>query len=174
MSDVIFALKSKNTNLSLKLEGSVKQDNCGVNFYSQSKLALDMLELTTEEIEKLINEIRLTGSYDCIVIDKDFGIDKDSIKIAKMADTVIWISDGSEVSNNKLYRAYSALSIIDNQDDSIINRLAVIYNRFSNKTNKVLQELPIKNVGGAPRFDHASTQQIMDELCRIGFFKDID
>lgn len=43
MSDIVFALKSKNTNLPLKLESCVKQDESGVYFYSQTKVALDML-----------------------------------------------------------------------------------------------------------------------------------
>ena len=72
MSDIIFALKSKKSNFALKLESSVKQDPKGVFFYSQSKIALDMLELSCEEMMRLITELRLTGSYDLIVIDIDF------------------------------------------------------------------------------------------------------
>lgn len=68
MSDIIFALKSKKANLSLKLESSVKQDNSGVYFYSQTKVALDMLELSADDILHLISELKLTGSYDYIRI----------------------------------------------------------------------------------------------------------
>ena len=39
MSDIIYTLKSKKTNLALKLESCVKQDISGVYFYSQSKRA---------------------------------------------------------------------------------------------------------------------------------------
>lgn len=77
MSDIIFALKSKKTNLPLKLESCVKQDTRGVYFYSQAKIALDMLELNTEDILRLISELKLMGEYDYIIVDIDFGIDKD-------------------------------------------------------------------------------------------------
>ena len=53
MSGIIFALKSKKTNLSMKMESCVKQDPRGVYFYSQSKVALDMLELGADEIGRL-------------------------------------------------------------------------------------------------------------------------
>ena len=49
MSGIIFALKSKKTNLSMKMESCVKQDPRGVYFYSQSKVALDMLELGADD-----------------------------------------------------------------------------------------------------------------------------
>ena len=44
MSDIIYALKSAKANLTLKLESCVKQDATGVNFFSASKVALDMQE----------------------------------------------------------------------------------------------------------------------------------
>ena len=77
MSDIIFALKSKKTNLPMKLESCVKQAENGVYFYSQAKIALDMMELHFEDMKKLISEIQLTGSYDYIIVDIDFSIARD-------------------------------------------------------------------------------------------------
>ena len=166
MSDVIFALKSKKTNLPLKLESSVKQDARGVYYYSQPKIALDMLELGNDEIIKLISELKLTGSYDYIIIDTDFALNKDSIKICKMAYSVVWVSDGSEISNEKTFRAYNAVSTLEADAESPLpNRLCIAYNKFSNKTSKVLDDIGIKNIGGAPRYEHATTQQILEQLC---------
>jgi hypothetical protein len=54
MSDIIYALKTRKANISMKVESAVKQDPRGVYFISQAKLALDMLELKTEEILRLI------------------------------------------------------------------------------------------------------------------------
>ena len=53
MSDLIFALKSKKSNLHLKLESCIKRDARGVYFYSQPKIVLDRLELKEEEILRL-------------------------------------------------------------------------------------------------------------------------
>lgn len=64
MSDIIFALKSKKANLAMKLESCVKQDGSGVYFYSQSKIALDMHELNSEDIMRLLSELKLYGEYD--------------------------------------------------------------------------------------------------------------
>lgn len=175
MSDIIFALKSKKANLPLKLESCVKQDPRGVNFYSQTKLALDMLELGYEEIERLISELKLIGSYDYIVVDFDFDINKDAIKICKLAHSVIWVGDGSPASNAKIFRAYNAITTLEDKADLPLNsRIALIYNKFSNKTSKALdEELGLKNIGGAPRYEHATTAQILEQLSKQDMFDKI-
>lgn len=174
MSDIIFALKSKKTNLPMKLEGCVKQTSSGVSFYSQTKVALDMLELSVEDILKLITELQLTGSYDYIIVDMDFSIAKDYLKIYRMAHAVVWVCDGSEISNSKLCRAYNALNILEqNADSPITNRLSIIYNKFSNKTSKIITEIGVKNVGGAPFYVHTSTQQLMEQIAVMDMFDKI-
>ena len=165
MSDIIFALKSKKTNLALKLESCVKQDPRGVYFYSQSKIALDMMELSSDDVLRLINELKLTGSYNVIILDFDFSIDREALKVLRQMHSIVWVGDGSDVSNTKLYRAFTALSTMEqNADSPLINRIQLIYNKFSNKTSKTLDEIGIKNIGGNPRFEHATTAMVLGQV----------
>ncbi len=174
ISDIIYALKSKKANLALKLESCVKQDISGVCFYSQSKLALDMLELNGEDKQLLISELKASGSYQYIIIDMDFSLDKDAAQIQRAANGIVWVGDGSEISNRKLRRAYEALTIREqNADLPLTNRLMLLYNKFSNKTSTALEDLGIKNIGGAPRYEHMSTGQILEQLSRLTVFDKI-
>ena len=52
----------------------------------------------------------------------------------------------------------------------MMNRLALVYNKFSNKTGKALEGLNIKNIGGAPRYEHATTTQVIDQLSKMEMF----
>lgn len=175
ISDIIFALKSKKANLSMKMESCVKQDQRGVYFYSQSKVALDMLELGTDEIIRLITEAKLSGSYSYIILDLDFGIDKETLKILKQSNAVVWIGDGSEISNIKINRAYNALAILEqNAEAPILSRTVLIYNKFSNKSSKTVGDIDIRNIGGAPRYEHASTAQVLERLSPMDMFSKID
>lgn len=168
MSDIIFSLKSKKANLSLKLESCVKQDSKGVYFYSQSKIALDMLELNCDEIIRLVSELKLTGSYDYIVFDSDFSMDKEWMRAYKQAHCIVWVGDGSEVSNCKVLRAYTAMAIVEkNADAPLTNRILLIYNKFSNKTGKGIGDIGLKAIGGAPRFEHATTSQVIEQLSKM-------
>lgn len=171
MSDLIFALKSKKANLAMKLESCVKQAENGVFFYSQSKIALDMMELNTDDVKRLISELQLTGSYDYIIVDTDFSIDREALSIYRKAHTVVWVGDGSDISNRKLFRAFNALNTLEqNADSPIPNRMVLVYNKFSNKTSKTLNEVGIKNIGGAPRFEHATTEQVLEQLSAKDMF----
>lgn len=175
MSDIVFVLKSKKANLALKLESCVKQDvTSGVYFYSASKVALDVMELNSEEIMRLVSELRLTGSYDYIVLDMDFGLDEDKLKMYRQANHMVWVGDGSLISNTKIARAYEALSIIEqNAEVPLMNKMVLIYNKFSNKTGKALVENAPKTIGGAPRYEHATTEQILKQLSAMTMFDEI-
>lgn len=174
MSDIILALKSRNTNLPLKLESCVRQDIREVYFYSRSELALDMYELTVEDMIRLISEIRSTCSYDYIILDMDFDIDSESLKVLQQVHAIIWVGDGSEISNSKIGRAYEALSILEQDDDSpLINKISLIYNKFSNKTGNTLGDIGIRNIGGAPKYEHATTAQILGFLSKMAVFDNI-
>mgnify|MGYP003295828500 CR=1 FL=1 len=172
MSDVIFALKSKKTNLSLKLESCVKTDITGVNFYSQTKLALDMMELGSEEVIHLLSELQLTGSYDYIIVDMPFALEKNTLEVLKQAHSIVWVSDGSVESNTKIKRAFDSLVMKEQGTElDISERLRIVYNKFSNKTGRVIDEEMIRNVGGAPRFEHATTEQVVKQLSTMSFFE---
>ena len=174
MSDIIFAIKSKKTNLSLKLESCVKQDPKGVYFYSQSKIALDMLELTSDDILTLINEIKLMGSYNIVILDLDFSLDKESLKILRLTHSIVWVGDGSDISNSKIFRAFNALSTMEqNADAPLTNRLHLIYNKFSSKTGKTIDEIGIKSVGGNQRFEHATTEMVLNQVAPKDMFDKI-
>ncbi|MGN0488116.1 MAG: chromosome partitioning protein ParA [Ruminococcus sp.] len=174
MSDVIYALKSKKANLALKLESFVKQDPRGVYFYSQSKIALDMMELSIDDIIRLITELKLTGSYNVIIIDMDFSIEENIFKMLEQTQAIVWVGDGSEISNNKLYRAYTSLSTMEQKIDvPLTNRLVLIYNKFSNKTCKTLDDIGIRNIGGNPRFDHATSAMVLEQVAQKDMFDKI-
>lgn len=174
MSDIIFALKSKKANLSLKLESCVKQHTSGVNFFSQPKIVLDMMEVNAEDIIRLVSEIKLTCSYDYIILDLDFGIDKDSLKVYKMAHALVWVGDGSTESNMKIFRVYNALETLEaNADSKTTESLCLIYNKFSSKTSRVLEAIDAKNVGGAPKYEHATTVQVLQQLSAMDMFDKI-
>ena len=174
MSDVIFAIKSKKSNLSLKLESCVKVDPRGVHFYSETKNAMDMLELKNEECIQLISELKISGTYEYIILDVDFMVGKEMTDLYRHCSRVIWIGDGSEISNGKLVRAYQVVSTIEaSLDEQLTSMMCLIYNKFSNKTSTVVEGIEIRNIGGVPRFEHASTQQVMIHLASMDMYDKI-
>lgn len=171
LSDVVFALKSKKANMAMKLESCVKKSAAGVYFYSEPKVALDLLELNDDEILQLITDLGQTGGYEHIVLDLPFDISRRARSVYRQARALVWVSDGSEVANRKLHRAYKSLEICElNEDFPLTNRLCLAYNRFSSKTGRQIEDLPVKSIGGAPRFENRTTEQVVRELAKSEMF----
>ncbi|MGM9603107.1 MAG: AAA family ATPase [Faecousia sp.] len=174
MSDIIFALKSKKTNLPLKLESCVRQDQRGVYFYSQAKIALDMMEMNDDDVLRLLSELKATGNYQYIILDTDFGIDKDMLRIYRQAQEIIWVGDGSFESNTKIERAYTALTTLEqNADAPLMNRLSFIYNKVSSKTGHSVNVPGLKSLGGAPRYARAEVQQVIEQIAAMDIFEEV-
>lgn len=175
MSDVIFSLKSKKANLAMKLESYVKQDVSGVFFFSKAKFALDMLELRHEEQLQLLSELKILGAYDYLIVDMDFGLDKQHMDFYNKSRVVVMVGNGSETSNMKIKSAYSALTMMDqNSDVAMTGRFALIYNRFSSKTGNMIEDIDIRNVGGAPVYANATCQQVAKQLKQMDMFDKLD
>lgn len=175
ISDVIFALKSKKSNLSLKLESNVRQDPRGVYYYAGAPVLLDILELKSDDIIRLISELRLTGGYDYIVLDTDFGLDEETMKLLHSVTVLTLVSNGSETDITKLSRALTALDIIEQGDDTrLTDKMRIAYNMFSNKTSKTLGGIEIKEIGGAPRYQYASTSEVVEALSALDIFDKIE
>lgn len=171
MSDLIFALKSKKANLHIKLESCVKQDPSGVYYYSQPKVALDMMELNTEDILRLISEVKLHGEYDYIILDIDFSLDKESLKILRQAQGIVLVGDGSANSNLKTQRAYEALMLMEQSADApLTKRVCFVYNGVSSKTGKAISAPGLREIGGTPVYVHSTVEQILERLAVLDVF----
>lgn len=171
MSDIVYNIKSKKSNLSLKLESSVRIDKRGVYFFSSPNLVLDLLELDIEDKKLLINTLLMSSQYDYIIIDCDFGIQKDDLELYSMANEIILVGDGSEISNNKTIRTIESIKILEQENKlSICRKTMLIYNRFSNYTGRTIENIDMKTIAGIPQFENLTTQQIITRISEMKFF----
>lgn len=174
MSDVIFALKSKKANLPMKLESCVRQDPRGVSYYAGAKIALDLMELNTDEILRLLSELQLTGQYQYIILDMDFSLNKEALRLYRQAQAIVMVSDGSVISNAKTERAFTALKILEqNTDAPLSERMCLVYNKFSSKNGKPVNVPELRVIGGTPKYERASVEQILAQLSPMELFDKI-
>lgn len=175
MSDIIFALKSKKSNLHLKLESCAKRDSRGVYFFSQPKIVLDRLELTEEEILLLLQELRLSGEYDFVILDMDFSLQRKVMDIYRKAQMLIIVADGTRTGNVKIQRAYEALATMEaSADVPISSRMGVIYNHFSSKNGEMVNIENLRLLGGVPVYAGGTTEQIMEQVSAMDMFDQIN
>ena len=165
ISDIIYAVKLGKSNLRLKFESVKRVDSSGVSFFPSSEKALDTAELTEEESARLISELRASGIADIIVIDMDFSMNEGTLGIFNDANALVWVSDGTETSASKVYRTLDALKIIEQQKGmSILGRIFIMHNKFSDKTGKRILDNAVTILGVSPRIEHAPVKSVIKVL----------
>lgn len=170
LSDVIYALKSKKANLSMKLESCIRKDPRGVYYFAAAQSPLDILELKQEELFRLVSEICLSGSYDYLILDCDFTLDNNTLALYRKAHKIVMVSDGSSVGNTKLSRAVSALNIIEDQNDSpLTGRMQLVFNKFSKRSGGVTESYGVPVLGGISRIEHSSVPQLIEAISNHDF-----
>lgn len=173
MSDIIFALKSQKANLALKLESCVRQDPSGVFFFASPKIALDMTELNVKDIKRLLSTLKLSSSYDCIVVDYDFGLDSEHIEVFNEMHSIVIVNDGSYISNIKTAQLDEAIAVLDrNSDIPISSRMVLMYNRFGS-SGKMLENCQIKSIGAINKYVFTEYSQLLKQLQTMDIFDKI-
>lgn len=178
LNDIIFALKRKKTNLSLKLESCVRKSENGVCFYSHPKIALDMLNLTVEDMSEMIAELKALNKYEYIILDTDFCLSVDSLEFYEMFDYIVWCSDGSNTANSKIVRTYEAIKIMGQNDDykiseqtveQISEKIRLIYNKFSGDSKSAAAD-DIKSIGIIPYSKYAKFADLLNKFACLKIF----
>ncbi len=165
LGEVIYAVKSRKGNLAMKLESTVKRDISGVFFYSSTRLALDIAELSADETLQIVNTLKVSGGYDYIVLDIDFSMEKDMLKILEECNTVVFVADGSAASNVKLERVVASLNVLEQQtEQKLLPRCGILYNRFSSQTSHKAQISDLKEFGGIKRYEGFDTGRLLQQL----------
>jgi cellulose biosynthesis protein BcsQ len=168
--DVIYAVKSRRSNLALKLESLVKKDDSGVHFYDRCKTPLDMAEMKRDELRRLFEEL-LPSGYSHIVVDADFSLHPFSLALLEMSESPVFVSDGSEEANTKFERAYRALQALEQQSDRVLSsRISLMYNKFDNRTGRQIKDEQIPVLGGLARVEQATRKQLLERLREMPLF----
>lgn len=173
--EVLFALKSKKMNLGLKIESTVLCDSTGVYFFAPCENCMDILELTEEDIQNLIEGICGMGQYDYLVIDSDFTMDNKMNLICDYSSHIVLISTGSVVNNMKMGKYIKSLHTIEERNKvSIQPKLCVLYNKFRNAVCNVMEIADVKNIGGVPMVESGTAAENAKYVAGLGFWETIE
>jgi cellulose biosynthesis protein BcsQ len=168
--DVILALKNKKANLQLKLQSQVQKDPSGVSFYPSPQIALDIKDLKKDEIETLLSTLKAMGEYDIIIVDTDFSFSNITLELFRLSNKIMFVSDGQEISNTKLTRAYNALEILERElNFPVLPKISLLYNKFSSKSGNVVQ-IAASSIGGTNKFENANSSEVIEQLSKSPIF----
>ncbi len=161
-SDVIYAIKSNKTNRAMKLQSTVKQDQSGVYFYSSVRVPLDMMDMKAADYLTLQNELKALGNYDYVVMDMDAPTRQSSFEFLQHCNAVVFVSDGSAISEAKINKTVCGIQILDGQSDFAIQpRTWLLRNKVM--TNDAMQN-EIRLLGSFPVYQTVAPAQMTKQL----------
>ncbi len=171
-SKVIYALKSDpNKNIQLKLDSLVNQDESGVAYYNEPDTALDMNELTWDDVENLLKQLSTSGTYDIILVDKPFNNNSKFLYFESYFDNTVIVCDGSQISNHKASKAIELIKIFEQSSSlEILSKMIIAYNKYSNKTSKEITTGNLRDLEGVPKLEHATSEEVVDHILNRRLF----
>ena len=175
-TDMIVALKSKKSNLALKLESAIKTDKSGVDYLDISKNTYDMYELEDEEISRLLQGLTETREYSEIIVDVSGGFDhRKFLLMREYAEKIVCVNDGSSTGNLKFQRFCELLKVLgDRSEESLVlEKMFLLYNRYSSKTSSQLEKSPIPVIGGIHRYEGISGRELIEQIAVLSSLEKI-
>lgn len=168
-TDILNALK-KDINIEAKFKSAVKVDSSNVEFLDVCKNAYDMVELKDSELEMLIEAVlTFEKTYDEIVIEYSGSMDKRMLLLMKKyADNIFYINDGTDIGNIKCQRFCEAIKIIEYKEEiHLLNKMRLLYNKFSSKTGQQLLETAVPVIGGIHCFVGLGEKDIIHKIADL-------
>lgn len=175
MSDVLFHIKSKNNNIIMKMESAVQRDASGVEFFAPYNNPNDALEMTADDQEMLVKSVANMKDYRYLVIDMDLSLDEKMKQICvDFANEIVLVGDGTKTGNDKTMKLVEILQIWEEKFHAdILGKTSLIYNRFSSTKGIKLEGLPVRMLGGVPRYENADYKQIVNQIAGLEIFGEL-
>ncbi len=187
MTDVIYAVKSKyvedgdadavktrRSNLSLKFNSIVRQDESGVYFFEPFAVLLDAMSMKKEDMPDIVKVLMESGNYEHIVADLGSYLDNCRKFLLEESERIFLVSSGTGISNDKLIRLVNSIEIEDSQKDTrYLSKASIFYNRFGSESADAVcvQDIPV--FARVQNFKGGSTEEIMREIVSAGGFREL-
>lgn len=129
MSDVYLALKVKSANVGLKFRSCCgREPNTGLVYITGPGSLTDMMDVTGEDFQRLLEEIERLGEYDLLVLDLGSGFNEEKICMLKQCDCILMPVVADKLAIRKIQMLYHEEELHD-QFHSIIERIQLIINK---------------------------------------------
>lgn len=171
LGDVLHTLVHKDCNLSDLLIRDARKDHRGVSYFQESDPSSVYPELSTEDIARLLRELRVIAAYDYIVIDIPFSIFRKQMDLRERSKGIVLLTDGSEHSQRKLLRGYHAMLHDRERDgESTDSELFLLTNKYSGFPARISALSDLHDLGQIPLMSYSDTSKRLAAIASLELF----
>lgn len=149
LSNMLYYIKEKKKNITLKIEGIRCVDfQYNIHYFSPPDSIIDLNETSPDEIQFLLNELKAVNNYDTIFVDMSSKLDDKNISILKASDQIMLIINPDDFSMIKTASFMKELEILSKRNKINFNeKITIVLNKYSPNGDMRLPEL---NFNGKP------------------------
>ncbi|MTI47474.1 MAG: hypothetical protein FH761_06515 [Firmicutes bacterium] len=147
-SEVIYYMKEKKKNLSIKIEAIANRDSINkIHFFAPPESSIDLKSSSVEEITLLLEKLKDLSQYDVIVIDMSSDLNDQNLSILAESNEIFLVVEQNKTSIEKLNSFIKDIEIISSRRDvRILEKTNVILNKYDPKNKLILDYLKSKNI----------------------------
>lgn len=181
MDDIIMGLKSRRDILPLKLVSAVAQNRKSVYTYAPCKDSRNLLGISTEDIERLIEGIRTLGEYRRIIFDVGNSLTQKEIELFRQADQLVCVVEEKETVGERYRRLCMLFENLERggreENDGkirIFRKLAVFRNKVLDGNTSGWGGHGVRVIGWAPKVSEGSEEAVIERIRQSDAFDDME
>lgn len=175
LEDILVALKSRRNILPIKLVSAVTPLKDRVFTYGVSRNSIDLMELNPEDINNLLRSIGSLKEYKKLIIDMGSGISPKEIEMLKMADTIVYVTDESEIAVKKYKRFTLTLDLLEKKENThLSNKVYIFRNKVKQNFGDTFPEFQGRVIGWAPFVMSESYEMVITRIAQSDSFHELE
>lgn len=146
ISNVLYYIKEKKKNITLKIEGIRCTDpQYGIHYFSPPQSCIDLDEMSIDELEYLINKLKLSRNYDEIFIDMSTKLDEKNVSILNVSDEIILILGQEDLDRTKINLFMTQLDAFSKKNClDLFPKIKMVLNKY---TQSKMKQIEAKELG---------------------------
>lgn len=147
LSHILYHIKERKKNIALKIEGIRSIDSeYKIHYFLPPDSVFDLNETSSDEIEYLIEQLRIWDNYDVVFVDMSTNMDEKNISILKASDQILLVFSQEELSRVKVDSFIEELNILSKRNNlDLIDKLTIVENKYMPNRISKIEELNNKS-----------------------------
>lgn len=165
-SNIIFAMKERDKNLHMKVEGVKFTDSTyDIHYILPPDSALEMEEIQPEEVSYYLNEVRSTGNYNIIFADLSSTLDLKSITVMEESDEIILVCIPDYISRLKIISFYKEIQLYQKRKGiNLLEKMTLVINKYD---ENIPQEIKDNINNGISGISDVSDINDINDICSL-------
>lgn len=184
MDDILVALKSRRDILKFKLESAVSENGKGIYTYAPCKDPRSLLDVTREDIGRLIEGIRQLGEYGKIILDVGDSLTWKEIELFKHSDQMICVVEEKETVREKYAKLCELFENLEDGKETrgdgqtgkirFFRKMTVFRNKAVNNGQTDWGFRGIRVTGEAPKMVEDSMEAVIEQIRQSDAFDEME